>query len=491
MKEQKSKSKQIGQVFTPRYIVEEILNYCDYIGSAIIEKHAIDNSCGDGAFLTVVVERYCEESVKLGRSIDQLRSDLEMYVHGIDTDEEAYKACKKNLSAVASRYGVENVEWDLYNQSSLSMTQFNGKMDFVLGNPPYVRVHNLDESYDEVKKYRFANGGMTDLYLAFFELGFNMLSPTGKLGYITPSSWLNSVAAFNMRQYLLQYQTLVSLTDLGHFQPFKATAYTIISVFAKEKHDKRFDYYTFNPETKSRDFVANISIDDCYIDNYFYLGKKDQLDNLRKIKSCPIKKYVSVKNGFATLANSVFIGNDIPESNITIRTLKASTGKWYKCLFPYDEKGKLLPPDVALKDAKVARHFSEHKDDLLKGRPDYPTWYEYGRTQALLDVWRDKLAINCLCRTPKDFKLEVVKRGEGLYSGLYIITDYNIPFDDIISIIRTDEFVDYVKMLKKYKSGGYYTYNSKDVEQYINCYLTYKSDKIYEPITNREFLNAA
>ena len=85
----------------------------------------------------------------------------------------------------------------------------------------------------------------------------------------------------------------------------------------------------------------------------------------------------------------------------------------------------------------------------------------------------------------------MVKRGEGLYSGLYIITDYNIPFDDIISIIRTDEFVDYVKMLKKYKSGGYYTYNSKDVEQYINCYLTYKSDKIYEPITNREFLNAA
>ncbi len=29
---------------------------------------------------------------------------------------------------------------------------------------------------------------MADFYLAFFELGFGMLSPTGELCYITPSS---------------------------------------------------------------------------------------------------------------------------------------------------------------------------------------------------------------------------------------------------------------------------------------------------------------
>lgn len=63
--------------------------------------------------------------------------------------------------------------------------------------------------------------------------------------------------------------------------------------------------------------------------------------------------------------------------------------------------------------------------------------------------------------------------GDGIYSGLYVITDINIPWRDIKDIIVSDEFIEYIKLLKKYKSGGYYTYNSKDVEQYINYHLKY------------------
>lgn len=482
-KEIVKKQKHIGQVFTPRFIVEEMLDYCDYIGPSILKKHIIDNSCGDGAFLRVVVSRYCEMAKQLNLSTNELKKDLEKYIHGIDTDSVAYEQCKENLSGIVSEFGIKDVKWDLYNQSSLATKQFHDKMDFVVGNPPYVRVHNLDTTYDEVKQYHFANGGMTDLYLAFFELGFNMLNNTGKLCYITPSSWLNSVAALNMRQYIIQQKNLVSLIDLGHYQPFEhATAYTIISLFAKNKHDSHFDYYQFNGKTLHRDFIASITLEDCYIDSYFYLADKKHLDELRHIKTCPIRKYVSVKNGFATLADDVFIGDNIPDSPITIRTLKASTGRWYKCLFPYNKKGKLLSKDIVFADAKVAAHFEAHKEELLKGKTEHTGWYEFGRTQALLDVYRDKLAMNCLCRTEKDFKLELVKKGEGLYSGLYIITDYNIPFDTISNIIISSDFVAYIKMLKKYKSGGYYTYNSKDVEQYINCYLTYNSTENYESI---------
>lgn len=475
------KIKKNGQVFTPQYIVEEMLDYAGYVGSCIIEKHVIDNSCGDGAFLKVVVMRYCEESIKQGRAISVIKSDLEQYIHGIDTDEVAYNDCNVNLNDVAKKYGIVDVKWNLYNKSSLSVTEFNKRMDFVVGNPPYVRVHNLDSSYDEVKQFKFANGGMTDLYLAFFELGFNMLNPTGKLCYITPSSWLNSVAAENMRHYILREKNLVSLTDLGHYQAFdNATTYTIISLFSKEKCDKNFDYYKFNGDTHKREFIDNISIDDCYIDSYFYLSDKKHLRILKDIKTKQAIKYVSVKNGFATLADDVFIGKDIPESSITIRTLKASTGKWYNCLFPYDKCGKLLPREIVFAETAVAEHFESHKEDLLKGRNEYHTYYEFGRTQALSDVWRDKVAINTLLRTENDIKIERVKTGEGIYSGLYIVSDLDIPFEDIKQILRSREFAEYVHLLKKYKSGGYYTFNTKDVQQYINYYITYKSAKKYD-----------
>ncbi|MBO5719954.1 MAG: hypothetical protein J6R61_00255, partial [Bacteroidales bacterium] len=88
MKENR-KIKKIGQVFTPQYIVDEMLNYVGYVGSSIIGKHIIDNSCGDGAFLRSAVTRYCDESIKLGKSIYKIKQDLEEYKHGIDTDEIA------------------------------------------------------------------------------------------------------------------------------------------------------------------------------------------------------------------------------------------------------------------------------------------------------------------------------------------------------------------------------------------------------------------
>lgn len=476
----KDKQKNIGQVFTPEYIVTAMLDYCEYSGEKILKMHIIDNSCGDGAFLRVIVRRYCKAAVSAGVTSHALKKGLETFIHGVDTDEEAYNKCLENLTNIVAEYGIKNVKWDIYNQSSLSMQQFRGKMDYVVGNPPYVRVHNLEDTYDEVKQYKFANGGMTDLYLAFFELGFNMLAPHGILCYITPSSWLNSVAALNMRQYILAKKNLISLTDLGHFQPFEhATAYTIISLFSKSHNSSQFEYHKFNGKTHEREKVAELTLEECYIDTYFYLSDKEHLATLRRIKSTPQRRYVSVKNGFATLADNVFIGNDIPDSPITIRTLKASTGKWYKCLYPYDKNGKPLSQDIVFATPAVATHFIANKEVLLKEREEFPGWWEFGRTQALLDVWRDKLALSTLCRTEKDLKLEIVKAGEGIYSGLYVVTDYDIPFCEISHILLTPDFMEYVRTLKKYKSGGYYTFNTKDVEQYINYFLTYNTNKTY------------
>ncbi len=472
-----NKKKKNGQVFTPQYIVEEMLDYSEYYGPNIIDKHVIDNSCGDGAFLKEVVTRFCNEASKLNISTNEIKNKLETYIHGIDTDTSAFENCIENLNVIAKQYDICNVKWDIYNQSSLSMNKFNGKMDFVVGNPPYVRVHNLDSTYNEVKQYKFTDGGMTDLYLAFFELGFKMLNPTGKLCYISPSSWLNSVAGNKLRHYILKEKNLISLTDLGHFQAFEdATTYTIISLFSKDKNDKLFDYYEFDGKNHKRKYIDRISVNDCFIDGYFYLSDKKHLDLLRDIKTKKSIKYVSVKNGFATLADDVFIGNDIPKSNITIEILKASTGKWSYCLFPYDKKGKLLPRETIFSEPAVKEHFENHKNDLLKGKTDYPTYYEFGRTQAIADVWKDKFAINILLRTEDDIKLEEVGAGKGVYSGLYIVSNYNIPLDDIKHIIITKDFAKYISLLKKYKSGGYYTFNTKDIQQYINYYLTHKSN---------------
>ena len=270
-----------GQVFTPEYIVTDMLDFCGYSGSGILKKHVIDNSCGDGAFLRVVLRRYLDEAIKASYSVEDIKSQIETFIHGLDTDPVAYKACLLNLSKIASDYGIKDVCWDVSNESSLSAHRYDGKMDFVVGNPPYVRVHNLNEAYDEVKQFSFANGGMTDLYLVFYELGFRMMANDGVLCYITPSSWLSSVAGANLRNYIRVHRNLEAVIDIGHYQPFNATAYTLIAYFRKGKKNFTFDYYVFDGDSKRNVFKERLTYEDIDIDGNFYLAAPSTLKELR------------------------------------------------------------------------------------------------------------------------------------------------------------------------------------------------------------------
>lgn len=468
--------KHSGQVFTPDYLVNLILDEAGYCGVGILRKHCIDNSCGDGAFLCEIVRRYIEAYRNQHGSLDGVEAELREYIHGIEIENAAYECCVENLYSVTAEYLSTAAAVDLRHADALQVHDFDGKMDFVVGNPPYVRVHNLEDNFDAVKKFSFANGGMTDLYLVFFEIGFNMLRDGGKLCYITPSSWINSVAGSTLRSYVSIYRNLLGVIDLGHYQAFKATTYTLISLFQKGVRNDDFAYSEFNPGNCGKTFICRISYNDVSINGCFYLADTLTLNSLRAIFTGGAKKYVSVKNGFATLADDVFISSDFPFASYLIPVIKASTGKWYRAFFPYDKAGKPLAKELIFSDPEVSAYLEGCKAKLLKGADESknPLWYLFGRTQALKDVHIDKIAINTTIKDVKSLKLNLVAAGSGVYSGLYILTD--IPFDLISEIILSEDFIRYIASLKKYKSGGYYTYNSKDLELYLN----YKISELIE-----------
>lgn len=462
-----------GRVYTPDHIVNLILDFGGYNSAKILQKHVIDNSCGDGAFLVEIINRYCSHFLQHNNDLSILKYELETYIHGIELDDTECEKCKTNLDKVAEKFGISNVEWNVLNADTLTVDHFNGKMNFVFGNPPYVRVHNLESSYDAVKKFKFAEDGMTDLFIVFFEIGFKMLSKNGLMCLITPSSWLSSLAGKNLREYVLTHHNLSGVIDLEHYQPFEATTYTLISRFSKSQCFKGIEYFNFDTDILDKCFQDNISYDNIRIDKNFYLSKNENLELLRKIKTTHSYPYVSVKNGFATLADKVFIG-DFDFSDGTIKILKASTGKWSKCIYPYDNNGKPLTQSEFMKNQNAYEYLLSHQDKLAKGRDieDDKYWYLFGRTQALKDVSKTKYAINTILKDVESIKLEIVPEGCGIYSGLYILTE--IEFEIISQHIHSEDFIEYIKLLKNYKSGGYYTYASKDLEQYLNYKLTEK-----------------
>ena len=465
--------KKHGRVYTPENIVNLILNFGNYIGAEILRKHVIDNSCGDGAFLTNIVDRYCLEFLRTNNDLSILKSELQTYIHGIELDPKECQSCINNLNNIIEKYGIKEVEWDVLNADTLTIDQFNGKMDFVFGNPPYVRVHNLESSYESVKKYRFAEGGMTDLFIVFFEIGFKMLARNGLMCLITPSSWLSSLAGKNLRTFIYHQHNLSGVIDLEHFQPFEATTYTLISRFSNSTKYDEIEYFNFDETINDKRFQDKISYEAIHIGNNFYLSESENLELLQRIKTTHSYKYVSVKNGFATLADKVFIG-DFNFTDGTIPILKASNGKWSKCIYPYDSNGKPLPLENFMSFQEAHKYLFEHQNNLAKNRDidDDKYWYLFGRTQALKDVSKTKYAINTIIKDIDSIKLEIVPKGCGIYSGLYILSD--IEFETIQQLIYSEDFISYIKLLKNYKSGGYYTFASKDLEQYLNYKLTEK-----------------
>jgi adenine-specific DNA-methyltransferase len=469
----KHKIKNEGQIFTPAYLVSDMLDFARYRGYEILNKHIMENSCGDGAFLTEIVCRYCSVFPR-----ESLKSELETFIHGIEKDEAEYKKCITRLDAVAAKFGIKNVNWDIVCGDALELSKKHyGKMDFVVGNPPYVRVHNLSS---DIRNFSFAAAGMTDEYLVFYELGFNLMSKTGKMCLITPGSCLRSKAGQRFRDYIFQNKNLRGIIDLEHFQPFNATTYTMITLFDNDDAEsrKKFSYYRYSGQNQI-EFVDNLDYAAAFINKKIYLAKKQILLELREIELS--EKSISVKNGFATLADDVFI-SDFDFAQNTIDIIKSSTGKWTRCIFPYKKDGTPLPEFIIRNNSPLWKHLSANRERLEnRAITNKNEWYLFGRTQALRDVCRDKIAVNQLLRDKDSIKINFVPMGSGVYGGLYVI---GAELDDIESVLRTDEFVEYVKSLKNYKSGGYYTFSSDDLEKFLNYKLTERKQNALKLVAN-------
>ena len=466
-----------GRYYTPPHIVNAVLSEAYYTAdctpSCILKKHIIDNSCGDGAFLKEIVRRYCKEALKNNYTKQQLIYDLQHYIHGIELNPIEHKKAIQTVTDTVRQFDIQNNQWDIINANALTTTKYNGKMDYVVGNPPYIRVHNLNDSYDTIKQFQFAQEGMTDMFIVFYEIGLNMLKPNGILSYITPSSLFHSKAAYKLRKHLIQNKLLHSVVNLQHYQPFKATTYTAIFTLQPLQPNRNSDmvYYSiYNPKQQDRQYVSSLYPNLFYINGNFYFGTEEELKQLNNILyTIPDNHLITVKNGFATLLDSFFIGNYQNFSH-TIPIIKASTAKQSYCIFPYDKNGKLLPYNTLTQDTQLKQHYKKYETQLKnRSLQNKQEWYGFGRTQAINDVYKNKYSLSSIINSQYDLKLTQCRPGTGVYGGLYILSDLSLQ--QLENILYTDNFFNYIKLLSKYKSGGYYTFSSNDINIYLHHFL--------------------
>ncbi len=119
-----------------------------------------------------------------------------------------------------------------------------GGFDCIIGNPPYIRVQELNKwAPDECEfykwKYLSAREGSYDIYMPFTEKGLSLLSSDGQLGFIMPHKFWQNKHANGMRKLIADGKHLRSVIDFGDQQVFaSATTYTAVHVLVKNAASK-------------------------------------------------------------------------------------------------------------------------------------------------------------------------------------------------------------------------------------------------------------
>jgi hypothetical protein len=133
-----------------------------------------------------------------------------------------------------------------------------GGFDMIIGNPPWVRIHNM--SPDDRARYRerfsvYRTGawmegarganagrgfaGQVDLAALFLERSTDLLAPSGTLGLLLPSKLWHSLAGGGVRQLMLQRTRIVAIEDHADApEIFEAAVYPSMLVADRASTDR-------------------------------------------------------------------------------------------------------------------------------------------------------------------------------------------------------------------------------------------------------------
>lgn len=472
--------KNLGQVFTPFYVVEFILKAVGYEGENIINSRILEPSAGDGNFVLQIVDKLVSYANEKGLSNSEILKLIKKNVFAIELDNKKYDDLMSNVISKIKSHGIDVTLKDLHNNiikgDSLNK-EWGFDFDFIVGNPPYVRLHNLNKDYIEWLRKEFISmkKGSVDLYYAFIEDGYNKLSKNGKLCFITPNNFLINNSGLELRRLL--NDKFISVYDFQSYQIFEgASTYNSIFTISKNSVD--------NPKA----FLPKV------INNVINKGKKLKLINFNEkliiektnnpLKIINIKKpNLNFKNGLATLADSIYISEDVKkisnkiykfngwdiEAELIKPVVKISTNTKKYAIFPYKEiEGRqqlITEEEIILNYPKAYKYFLNFEKELksrsLENRDE---WYAFGRTQAINSINHKKVIINTLVKD--EIKFHKVPKGSLVYSGLY--SEYNETWEKISDFLSSKELYEFVITLGSDKRGEYKQFNSTTLREVMN-----------------------
>lgn len=272
-------------ITTKKPLLAKLVTYRNWL----LQITICDPACGSGAFLNQALDflitehRYIDElqSKLLGEALilsDIEKSILENNLFGVDLNEESVEIAKlslwlrtaqpnRKLNDLSNNIKCGN---SLINDVTIAGDKaFNwhaefpqifakGGFDVIIGNPPYgAYIDNKSKKHYQNKFVTFQ--GNFEIYFFFIELISTILKPKGKIGFITPDSWINIPQAKKLREHVLDFYELNNIVIFKNPVFEDASLNAIIFVLTFDSHNQECEIVSFDSKVDNLSNVSNIT----------------------------------------------------------------------------------------------------------------------------------------------------------------------------------------------------------------------------------------
>ncbi len=365
-----------GDVPTAPEVVRYMLDLIGYTADKDLSNTMIlEPSCGEGEFIVEIACRLIESARQFGFDAQAAFVNC---VYGYDIVEEKIQRCKQRLSDMGLNLSDSHVCVGNFLSARVP------EVDFVVGNPPYVRYENIPaEQLDYIKKTFPTFHYRSDLYIPFFEKTLRLLKPGGRHCFICANRWLKNEYGRKLRRLVARCFRLETILNLERADAFQedVLAYPAITLISNNASSPTFGYAEVErvAELTSLAPLERTTPSDDDWTGAFMSADHIQLFTIEELG-------FKIGIGVATGADSIFISSELPslvESELLLpalnaKDLRGDTMSWHKeyLLNPYTPSGELISLS---RYPQAARYLESHKERLAGrhvARKNTSKWYK-------------------------------------------------------------------------------------------------------------------
>ncbi len=229
-----------GVIYTKEWVVELLLDLADYRTERnLVDAVAIEPAAGRGAFLGPMIRRLIHSSRRLGRPISDCSASLIAFeLEGASADH-----ARSLVADILQQYSVNSL---LANQLAAAWVRtgdylfeaINLEADFVIGNPPYVRLEDIPEETARLYRESYLTmRGRADLYVGFFEAALRQLKAGGVCAFICADRWMRNQYGGELREFITGNYGVEVVLEMHSADAFQeeVDAYPAITVIRRQE----------------------------------------------------------------------------------------------------------------------------------------------------------------------------------------------------------------------------------------------------------------